>query len=248
MRPLWTSSISERAQATCAEMKLLHRFTTAKQLDEPHVNEDAAFVLMRKGIYAISDGASESFASRRWARTLVARYACNPNVTGAWIGDAIAAYDAGFDRETLSWSKQAAYDRGSFATLLGACIQEKYIQLMAIGDSLAVIEKDGNAVLTHPYKTPEEFAARPLLLSTLFGLNQNIDPEQVTVRWPCKQTDCLRVYLMTDAIGAWLLEAPVERLAVLRSISNGSDFVDMVESARVDGSMRRDDTTLMVIG
>lgn len=248
MRRLWTSSISERALATCAEMKLLHRFTIAKQLHEPHLSEDAAFVLVRKGIYAISDGASESFASRRWARTLVARYACKPNITGTWIKDAIAAYDAGFDRETLSWSKQAAYDRGSFGTLLGVCIQDDYIQLMAIGDSLAVIEKDGNAVLTYPYQTPEEFSARPLLLSTLFGLNLNVDPEQVTIRWSREQSDCVRVYLMTDAIGAWLLEALDERLAVLRGISNTSDFVEFVESARADGSMRRDDTTLMVIG
>lgn len=229
-------------------MKLLYRFTTAKQQHEPHLNEDAAFVLMRKGIYALSDGASESYDSRRWARTLVARYACVPNITDAWIQDAIAAYDTGFDREELSWSKQAAYDRGSFGTLLGACIQDDCIQLLAIGDSLAVIEKDGNAVLTHPYKTPEEFSFRPLLLSTLFELNRNIDPEQVTLHWPCKQSECVRIYLMTDAIGAWLLEAIDERLAVLRGISNVSDFVDMVENARADGSMRRDDTTLLVIG
>lgn len=248
MRRLWTFSISERALAICADMKLVHRFTTAKQQHEPHLNEDAAFVLVRKGIYALSDGASESFASRRWARTLVARYACVPNITDAWIRDAIAAYDTGFDREALSWSKQAAYDRGSFGTLLGACIQDDCIQLVAIGDSLAVIEKDGNAVLTHPYKTAEEFTARPLLLSTLFGLNQSIDPEQVTLRWQREQSDCVRIYLMTDAIGAWLLEALDERLEVLRGISNASDFVDMIESARADGSMRRDDTTLIVIG
>jgi hypothetical protein len=228
-------------------MKLLHRFTIAKELNEPHLNEDAAFAFMRKGIYALSDGASESYASRRWARTLVARYACVPNISNAWIGEAIAAYDAGFDRETLSWSKQAAFDRGSFATLLGVIIQIDCIQVLGIGDSLAVIEKNGNAVLTHPYKTSAEFSARPLLLSTLFRQNKSIDAEQVTLRWPREQSDNVRIYLMTDALGAWLLEALEERLSVLRGISNTPDFVAFIESARADGSMRRDDTTLMVI-
>lgn len=229
-------------------MRLIRRFTTAKQQNEPHLNEDAAFVLIRKGIYALSDGASESYDSRRWARTLVARYARLPKITDAWLKDTIADYNEGFERETLSWSKQAAYDRGSFATLLSAWIKDDGIQLLAIGDSLAVIEKDGNAVLTHPYTTPKEFAARPLLLSTIFSLNQNIDPNRLSRFWPCHQWHGVRIYLMTDAIGAWLLEARDLRLSVLRGISNESDFVDMVESARADGSMRRDDTTLIVIG
>jgi len=248
MRQLWTSSILVHARVICADMRLLHRFTTAKQQHEPHLNEDAAFALVRKGIYALSDGASESYASRRWARTLVARYACVPSITDAWIRDAIAAYDSEFDREALSWSKQAAYDRGSFGTLLSACIRDDGIQLMALGDSLAVIEKHGNAVVTHPYTTPEEFTARPLLLSTIHALNQSIDPEQATLLWPCEHWDGVRIYLMTDAIGAWLLEALDERLAVLSGITNAPDFIDIVERSRCDGSMRRDDTTLVVIG
>ncbi len=229
-------------------MRLLHRFTTAKQQHEPHLNEDAAFALVRKGIYALSDGASESYASRRWARTLVARYACVPNITVAWIRDAIVAYDTEFDRETLSWSKQAAYDRGSFGTLLSACIRDDGVQLMAIGDSLAVIEAQGNVVVTHPYSTPEEFAARPLLLSTILSRNRDIDTEQATIFWPCEEWVGVRIYLMTDAIGAWLLEALDERLDMLRGTTNEPDFVDLVENARTNGNMHRDDTTLVVIG
>lgn len=229
-------------------MRLLYRFTTAKQQNEPHLNEDATFAFARKGIFALSDGASESYASRRWARTLVARYACTPTITDRWIRDAIEAYDSVFDRAALSWSKQAAYDRGSFATLLSACIQVDGIQLLAIGDSLAVIEDHGNAVHTYPYTKPEEFAARPFLLSTLFGRNQALVPEKVTQRWPCEKWDGVRIYLMTDAIGAWLLENLDERLAVLREITNALDFIDLVERERANGRMRRDDTTLVVIG
>ena len=53
---------------------------------------------------------------------------------------------------------------------------------------------------------------------------------------------------MTDALGAWLLSAPEERIERLRSLRSRSDFVALVEAARRDGAMRRDDTSLLVIG
>jgi hypothetical protein len=53
---------------------------------------------------------------------------------------------------------------------------------------------------------------------------------------------------MTDAIGAWLLSAPDDRIERLRSLQSRSDFVALVEAARQDRVMRRDDTTLLVIG
>jgi hypothetical protein len=53
---------------------------------------------------------------------------------------------------------------------------------------------------------------------------------------------------MTDAIGAWLLSARAERMARLRSLQTREDFIALVEEARADGTTRRDDTTLLVIG
>ena len=39
-----------------------------------------------------------------------------------------------------------------------------------------------------------------------------------------------------------------ERMARLRALQTGAEFVALVEGARADGAMRRDDTTLLVIG
>lgn len=229
-------------------MRLLHRWTVGKQLTEPHLNEDAAIARSAKGIYVVSDGASESFASRRWARVLVKRYALRQKIDEGWLTQAIADYAATFDRAAMSWSAQAAFDRGSFATLLGLCFDASGLSILGIGDSLAVLDDGSGIRATFPYSEPEQFRANPLLLSTIYERNAAILGTDFSARWQLEDIGHPRVFCMTDAIGAWLLSARSERMARLRSLQTRNDFISLVENARADGSMRRDDTTLLVIG
>lgn len=227
-------------------MRPLHRWTVGKQPDEPHLNEDASACAKGRGVFAVSDGASESFASRRWARILVDRYLRQPAIDDAWLAEAIATYRTAFDRSAMSWSAQAAFDRGSFATLLGLRFDPTGVSVLAIGDSLAVLVEDGRIRETFPYDEPEQFRANPLLLSTIHDRNAAILSGDFATHWPLKSGS--RLYCMTDAIGAWLLSNRQPRLAALQSLRTHADFVDLVEAARADGTMRRDDTTLLVIG
>jgi hypothetical protein len=71
-------------------MRVLHRWTVGKQVAEPHLNEDAIACSNVKGVYAVSDGASESFASRQWARILVSRYVRRPVIDEVWLAQAKA--------------------------------------------------------------------------------------------------------------------------------------------------------------
>lgn len=229
-------------------MKLLHRFTIGKEHEAPHLNEDAAFAVRPRGIYALSDGASESYNSRRWARILVSLYGCTPRVDGEWLDVAISYYEKGMDRQNLSWSKQAAYDRGSFATLLTASVRADGLQLLSVGDSIAVIECNDVLEWTYPYQNAEEFSQRPLLLSTIKERNNGISVQDLSCFWPCNDWNGVRLYLMTDAMGAWLLTMPSQRLAALRELRTQDEFADLVLCARADGSMRLDDTSLLVIG
>ncbi len=148
-------------------MRVLHRWTVGKQAAEPHLNEDAIACAHVKGIYAVSDGASESFASRRWARVLVSRYIRRPIIDDAWVAHAISAYHMAFDRAAMSWSAQASFDRGSFATLLGLRFDTLGVSVLGIGDSLAVLDDGVEIRTTFPYSEPEQFRANPLLLSTI---------------------------------------------------------------------------------
>jgi len=199
-----------------------------------------------KGVYAISDGASESFASRRWARILVARYIRRQVIDEAWLAQAISAYRAGFDRGTMSWSAQAAFDRGSFATLLGLRFDPYGVSILGIGDSLAVADDGTEIRATYPYSEPEQFKANPLLLSTIHDKNEAIIGADFTTYW--RLDGASKIFCMTDAMGAWLLSERPKRIARLRALQTRAEFVALVEDARADGAMRRDDTTLLVIG
>tara|TARA_R110000737_G_scaffold350857_1_gene391163 strand:- start:1930 stop:2619 length:690 start_codon:yes stop_codon:yes gene_type:complete len=229
-------------------MRLQRRFTISKEWTEPHLNEDASFVSSKRGLFALSDGASESFASRNWARTLVSLFVRTPNLTWEWIDSAIKLYEGGIDRNALSWSKQASYDRGSFATLLTVSLRENGAEIMSIGDSLVVIERNGVPERTYPYQNPDEFAARPLLLSTIKERNATIIKEDHTFFWPFEDDEAgVSIHMMTDALGAWLLHDLTERMRIIRGIRTQLEFEKFITEARTEG-MRIDDTTLITIG
>src|SRR5215471_11453916 len=102
-------------------------------------NEDS-FCRSRRGVYALSDGASVSFDSASWARILARRYGRDPQFNRAWLAAAIAEFRELYDRDDMPWMQQASFDRGSFASLLGVRLidQGRLIQVFSIGDSIAV--------------------------------------------------------------------------------------------------------------
>jgi hypothetical protein len=200
-------------------------------------------------VFAVSDGASESFASRRWARILVSAYARRPEPSEPWISDAIGCYNRCFDFPSMSWSSQAAFERGSFATLLGARIEDKEgtLSLLAINDSLAVLAEGDRVRETFPYTDAQQFGANPLLLATVFERNAEIIPGELSVQWSFRELEAPRLMCMTDALGAWLLTDKDERLAFLSRIRTRAEFETFVLHARAQGEMRTDDTSLLVI-
>src|SRR5690242_19769978 len=90
-----------------------------KTQDYPDANEDCFVITDDQLCIALCDGASESFDSKTWARSLADRFVANPLVDTNWVQEAVDSYRSQYDWNALSWSKQAAFDRGSFATLLG---------------------------------------------------------------------------------------------------------------------------------
>src|SRR5216683_4285697 len=97
--------------------KLLHAFSVQKRDDT--ANEDHWRASPDGRICAVSDGASVSFDPGPWASILARRFIEDPGVSREWIQSAIAEYGIAHDRESMPWMLQAAFDRGSFATLLG---------------------------------------------------------------------------------------------------------------------------------
>lgn len=226
-------------------------FTVPKVEDQ--VNEDSC-AWSHKGIIALSDGASISFDSASWARILVRSYCGSPSFSEDWLNRAIAKFSQQYNREELPWMKQAALDRGSFASLIGVQLHDrgKLVQVFAVGDSLAVLCEGDQVKATFPYQTAAEFDRSPQLLSTNPAENRFLRDGDSIDTFCCDWTVCGRnapaLLFMTDALGQWLLskiEAGESPVKTLRGLRTRNAFANFVKAERKLGKLRTDDTTLV---
>ena len=214
-------------------------------------NEDSS-AWSHKGVWALSDGASISFDSASWAQILVQRFCRNPLFSQDWVSTAIADFSKQYDRNELPWMKQAAFDKGSFASLLGVQLHNDGIQIIAIGDSVAIL-CDGDCVKdTFPYRIASEFDQSPQLLSTNPSENRFLSDWDESDKLYCDwQFDGLKspaLLCMTDALGHWFLSRHEEGgspIKTLRNIKTAKRLLQICKSrAMHQGKLRTDDTSL----
>lgn len=235
-------------------MKVLFAGQVPKDLSFPDANEDSFVLAADIGRVAVSDGASESFDSKTWAHLLTTRFVKHPELSTSWLSEAVSGYLIQFDQGQMSWSKQASFDRGSFATLLGIeyFVEHSTVDVLGVGDSLAVLLDGGEFVDSFPYVRAEEFQQRPELFCTNATLNTGFSTPDFFSRhhktWFLSDKSAPLVLCMTDALGEWALRHaeegnPVWRL--LAEIDDVSDLESLVRQERLSRSMRIDDTTLV---
>jgi len=229
---------------------------TPKSPAFPDAGEDAYALAADDGRVALSDGASESFDSQRWARLLVDRFVRCPAVTAEWVDAAAADFHRQFDRARMSWSQQAAFDRGSFATLLGLewCASRRELALVGIGDSVAVLVEGDEGVRAFPYGRAEDFERRPQLVCTQVAYNRFLaEPEAANPRhalWRIAEKPRSVVLCMTDALGEWAFRNAQEghpSWALLAGIGTLAELEALVRDQRLARRLRVDDVTLVVL-
>ena len=236
-----------------AKSRLPLAFSVPKREDQH--NEDS-FRRSASGVYAVSDGASVSFDSASWARILVRRYTRNPVFTREWLSAAIAEFRKLYDRDSLPWMKQASFDRGSFASLLGVRVadQGRAIQVLSVGDSLAVL-CDGDAIkATFPLTSAAQFTGSPQLICTNPMHNAFLEKMDFTydlvADWTFRGLEQPALLCMTDALGHWLLsqrDRGSSPINTLRKVRSAGAFARFVQQERAAGRMKRDDTTLIAL-
>ena len=230
-------------------LTVLFAGSVAKHTEAPSENEDA--YRLAPGRIVLSDGASESFDARSWASLLV-DHMVDQDLSLEAVEACANAYEALHDPNALSWSKAAAYERGSFATLLVAqdFPESNIIQVTAIGDSAAVFLDGDEYIASFPYEHSEQFLENPILLSTRLALNTPSQGSWMSQVWSYKESGRRFLLCMTDALGAWALahqeQGDPSALEILRGIRELGEFEALVEAERAAGRMRRDDTTLIV--
>ena len=227
---------------------------TIPKADDKH-NEDR-YHRSAKGVYALSDGASVSFDSASWAAILVRRYAKKPEFTRAWLAAATAEFAKLYDRESLPWMKQASFDKGSFASLLGVRVIDggQLIQVLSIGDSIAVLCDGDRIEATFPISAASEFGRSPQLLCSNPAGNAFLDKLDLdfdlVADWTFRGLAQPALLCMTDALGHWLLsrrDADPSPISVLRKVRTADAFARFVHAERAAGRMKRDDTTLIAL-
>ncbi len=234
------------------QFKRLRTFTIEKRDDGP--NEDQWHESPTGNAYALSDGASVSYDPRAWASILARRFTENTAVSYEWVQAAIAEFKTAYDRETMPWMQQAAFDQGSFATLLGIELSPDWraARVFAVGDTLLAFVDFGQVVRTIPYTRSDDFDRSPRLFSTNPLENRWLDEDAFSTAWHelnIASHEAPTFLLMTDALGRWFLDQPdLSRVSTLLSIQSDHEFRDFVEGERVAGRLKRDDTMLIVIG
>ncbi|MCS6471792.1 MULTISPECIES: hypothetical protein [Burkholderiaceae] len=228
-----------------------------KEPGSPEANEDALAIPDGSNRFALSDGASDSFNSRLWAKLLANRFVDDPGISPAWVDLALADYEAAHDFSSMSWSKQAAFERGSFATLLGGeyLAEHHAVELLAVGDSVALLINEDQLVSAWPFDDPERFQERPSLLSTIQRHNGFLDASDFWTRHGTTlhlgKLTAPRLLCMTDALGEWALRSSTrdngDGLRELASLRSAEQLAELVLRERATKRMRVDDSTLLVL-
>jgi hypothetical protein len=200
---------------------------------------------------ALCDGASDSFAAADWARIVARGFARAGWWQGGFLRQRIEEYRRLFRGREMSWYERAAFERGSYTTLLGARLgaMGNYVDVLAIGDGLAVLLRDGQVARTFPFREPSEYDRDPVLISTIPEANRVLRERNGALqatRWTFAGGHRWEVLLMTDALGVWFLRGhctgnhPERDLGVL----NRESFAPWVRERQGRGELRRDDCTL----
>lgn len=237
-------------------MQIVFSGSFPKDPSEPESNEDCLHLDLGSGRFALCDGASESYDSKSWAAILAEKFVSDPAINQSWIDDVVSAYSTLFDFQNLSWSKQAAFEKGSFATLLGVEINSSldHLEIIAIGDSIALLVDEGHLVKSWPYTEAEQFKGRPTLLSTQPALNEFVGANGFysQTHISCALDALIKPTLIcvTDALGEWALqkdEQGAENWRKLLDIHSDEELAALVVEARCRKTMKTDDSTLLII-
>ncbi|AVI67688.1 hypothetical protein CKQ84_18500 [Shewanella sp. WE21] len=235
-------------------MKVTFSGSIPKDLNFPEENEDYWATSACGNRIALCDGASESYSSKLWSRMIAESFIKIKRLDFPWIQALSLDYSKCYDFNAMSWSQQAAYERGSFSTLLGVDYKPKStnLKITAIGDSVALLFDEGKLVASWPFTEPEQFLGRPTLLSTRISLNDFIKSKDCiknnskTVRISDLSTPTL--ICLTDAIGEWALRMLVtnnEKALALHEIETLEAFEHLVVTERAAGTMKIDDSTMI---
>ncbi len=226
-------------------LDLLASGSVPKDLQYPESNEDSFAWDDSAQRAAVFDGATESFAARRWVELVRHQW-----LTGdvMWIHQAQAIYSQDIELLNLSWAQVEAAERGSYTTLASIEIVPHGLQITTIGDSCIFLIKEAQIIGCAPYVSSEEFFTSPQAISTRTQDNGDSALNIKTFILSPESLEAKQLLLATDALSQWLLvKNPEERVSRLLHALKTDKLMTLVTEERSTGAMKTDDTTALLL-
>jgi len=215
---------------------------------------------------AVSDGASESLLSGKWAEFLV-RLSCkkssclenldvfiNRSCRGwrLWLKSYIKTRER--NSKPIQWYEEPGLNAGAFASLLCLNLHDENEDgtnwdAIALGDSCLFQVRDSELITSFPIASSSQFDNRPYLLSSNPINNTHVlkHAKRLTGQW--KKNDSF--FLMTDALAAWFIkqvedgETPWISILDSATAKYVQPLRELVKYLRERGTIRNDDVSVI---
>lgn len=228
--------------------------------------QDAYAIGRTRHRFCIADGMTDSAFSREWAHLLTAAMVALPSWNRpeilAMVADASCQWRNALPANLPWFLSRKVSRRGSFATLAAidltpqartwrsSGITRRHYRAFVIGDSCIFHVRNDRLVSVLPPLSPSEFLHRPAALGTDSQVaNESAIAQRTLVHGSWRRGD--RFLLMTDALAAYTLttleQGAIGMSAALPFRRDARAFSQWVSSARLRGTLKDDDTTLVEI-
>ncbi|MEK6372016.1 MAG: protein phosphatase 2C domain-containing protein [Acidobacteriota bacterium] len=213
--------------------------------------QDAYCVAEETTRFAISDGATQSYAADAWAKLLV-KHACQrelPSETDFqnWLSEARDEWQRSRNeqaKQSSSWWTQVQA-RDAAATLVVGELQRRadgvWWAAVAVGDS-CLMHIRGTTLTSFPLASASEFTREPNTI--LSGRRSGSEPPLLTGSGRMEIDD--KLILATDALAKWILGSQTAWRRLL-TIASEQELAELVESERATGRMVNDDVAIVII-
>lgn len=215
---------------------------------------------------AVSDGATESLLSGKWAEFLV-RLCCkqsnyfinfdvlkNRSCRGwkLWLRSYIKTRER--DLKPIQWYEEPGLKAGAFASLLSLKLHSENVdtiiwEAIALGDSCLFLVRDNELITSFPITSSSQFDNRPYLLSSNPANNTHVLKHVKRLTGQGKKNDSF--FLITDALAAWFLmqveagETPWISILDSATTKYVQPLGELVKYLRERGNIRNDDVSVI---
>ena len=224
--------------------------------------EDAVSVNALGLSYAVTDGATEAFDARRWARRLAESWVevkPSPPVSvadfGVWAGAEGEELHAAWETLTLPWYAEEKRRGGSFAAFVGLHFAAEGRRLswraIAVGDSCLIQRRNCELRAALPLAEHQDFNSRPVLVPSRAELMKSALDRAVTGAGEAESGDIF--LLLSDAVAAWFFELAaahhplIAEFDSLLAASENEALADLLRRERQAKRLKDDDVAIIRI-